>query len=147
MKRFGVFICPHCGDAFSRETKTKRSKCPRCEKGIDIQKLLIIYQTDNAMAAAEGVRQVNLKNLAGEKAKDISAFINERMKEKGPNTDARPKELVLLLDCLEKLGEADTDGLHRCIKTLSKEEIEILIQRAGEEGMLFETRTGYYRLV
>ena len=52
--KFGVITCPNCKKVKGVNLTYKTSKCPRCGKVLNIEKLKILYQTNSQ----EKLRQV-----------------------------------------------------------------------------------------
>jgi hypothetical protein len=45
--RYGVVVCPHCGNAKGVELSDETSKCPRCRKGLHVKALKVFATTDS----------------------------------------------------------------------------------------------------
>jgi hypothetical protein len=52
--RFGVIICPQCKQVKGLELSSKTTKCIRCGKTLQLEKITIFYETDSQ----EKLRQV-----------------------------------------------------------------------------------------
>jgi len=45
--RYGVVVCPHCGNAKGVELADETAKCPRCRKGLHVRELKVFAETDS----------------------------------------------------------------------------------------------------
>lgn len=45
--RYGVVVCPHCGNARGVELADETAKCPRCRKGLHVKALKVFASTDS----------------------------------------------------------------------------------------------------
>jgi len=57
--RYGVVVCPKCRNPKAVLLSFKTSKCARCNKILDIQKLKIIYKTDSESEVRNVIGVIN----------------------------------------------------------------------------------------
>ncbi|MHA1410309.1 MAG: DUF1922 domain-containing protein [Candidatus Odinarchaeia archaeon] len=58
--KYKVIMCPHCKTPFYIKTGQKTKKCPSCNKTLTIEKIKVIYSTDDVEDALTKV--IHLKN-------------------------------------------------------------------------------------
>ena len=44
---FGIIVCPHCKKAKAIKINVKTTRCPRCNKVLNVKKLRILYKTNS----------------------------------------------------------------------------------------------------
>ncbi len=147
MMRYAVFICPECRQAFSNEAKTKRTKCPRCNKGLKLDILFRFYQTNDLGKASEAVRRINLANLAGENKEEIQASIDQLMAEK----EMRPNKVSQVKSIEKWVAKRRTDftleKVTAAFPKMDPEKVEKIIFQMHQEGRLVERKPGVYSFI
>ncbi|HEQ79186.1 MAG TPA: hypothetical protein ENN76_02845 [Euryarchaeota archaeon] len=142
MKRYGVYICHHCGNAFSKESKTKRSNCPRCDGKIKPVEMFPVFTTDDIALAAKGVRHANLTNLGGEDVEKIKESLLQWEREIGITADPYTKQL----EKLKKNRDYTEEELVECL-SLNIKKVKEFMSAAIERGDLYEPKAGHFRRI
>jgi len=59
--RFGVIVCPHCKYVKGIELSSKTTKCVRCGKTLQLEKIIIFYETDSQEKLRQVIGLLNAK--------------------------------------------------------------------------------------
>ena len=57
--KYGVIICPKCKNAKAVELRYKSTKCTRCNKLINIDKISIIFKSNNHQLIIKKIGKIN----------------------------------------------------------------------------------------
>ncbi|MFQ5909390.1 MAG: DUF1922 domain-containing protein [Thermoplasmata archaeon] len=131
---YGVVVCSHCGRARAVNLNQKTSTC-ECGRRIAIAQSRVYFRSDSQREVASAVRQMNAR-LSGAPALDREGTGESPEKDLGSSLSRffgdDERSLRQLKALLSKLGIENQD---RVIE-------ELLVN-----GVIFEPRKGYFRLV
>jgi len=172
--KFGVVVCPACNRAVGINLGVKSTKCRRCNCSFNPKSRKILFETDSERELAKAVGQTNLKIQNGTEeyqnllqdlevedeqtaleqdglfVYDESIDVYKRIAMKVKKIQNLQDKLVGLATGLNKqFNEFSVDDFGTCIEHLglNPEDAEKYIGQLVSNGIIYEPRVGYYRIL
>lgn len=150
---FGVIVCPKCHKVKGVDLSVERSKCTRCGFSIDVGKAKVYYKTERRGELSEAVRQKEKEIVTrfedGELVRTFDVDVKEELKKEEKasppvNTEEGLRQVVK--DISDEKGEFSINQLKKELG-LGEEELEDMVEKMLRSGLIYEPRTGKYRVI
>jgi hypothetical protein len=172
--KFGVVVCPNCNRAVGINLNVKSTKCRRCNHGLNPKSRKVLYETNSERELAQAVGQANLKIQNGsdeyqDLLKDLeledeqtifeqdglyvydkSVDIYKRIAMKVKKLENLQEQLIgSASDLSKQFTEFSVDDFGKVIECLglNPEDSEKYIAQLVSNGIIYEPRVGYYRIL
>jgi hypothetical protein len=151
LTKYGVVICPKCGNAKGVESAKKTTAC-QCGREIRLDRVKLMFMTDSPLELSDSVAAANAAIRGGgrlpserrSRKRDPFAAIAERAKAV---KDPLERAHIVARGLTELTSEFGLEDLKRVSSMLGKASAEDLLVMLKEHNLVYETAEGNYRAV
>lgn len=149
--KYGVIICPKCGKARGVESRRKTTTC-QCGRKIILTRMKLQFPTDSPHELANIVGKVNASLKGGgpmpsaKKKRKTNSYtaISEKAKV---TKDPLEKMRLIVAELAAQKSELDADDFKQVATMIGKENLEDLIVRLLDLGIIYEIGPGKFKAV
>ncbi len=172
--KFGVVVCPNCNRAVGINLNVKSTKCRRCNQGLNPKSRKVLFETNSERELAQAVGQANLKIQNGadeyqDLLKDLeledehtifeqdglyvydqSVDIYKRIAMKVKKLENLQEQLIgSASDLSKQFTDFSIDDFGKVLECLglNPEDSEKYIAQLVSNGIIYEPRIGFYRIL
>jgi hypothetical protein len=150
---FGVVVCPKCHRARGADLSNQTTRCAHCSHIIDLSKARVYARTDSKEKLPEAVRRmteklaVNIEDYPAERKRPLARASEQTKKPK--KADAlNLEELRSLATDLNRGKEYfDSKDVQLSLKLERDEDVQRLIDKMLDRGVIFQPQAGRFRIV
>ncbi len=150
---FGVVVCPKCHRARGADLSNQTTRCAHCSHVIDLSKARVYARTDSKDKLPEAVRRMteklaaNIEDYPAERKRPVA---RAPQKEKQPRkADSMNMEELRTLATELNRGKDhfDVEDVRSSLGTVSDEDVNRLIDKMLDRGVIFQPQAGWFRVV
>jgi len=147
-KNFLLFLCGNCGSKLYSPRSQKTKKCIKCNKNINIERAKKIGSCVTEREAIDALKYLKLpKKIRDEAFKAIHEQIQEI-----PTKESKPKRFNRVLENLSKESKDGTISKEIILKEaelidLDEEFVCKMLNELSNQGIIYEPKIGYYKLI
>ena len=158
--KFGVVVCPNCNRAVGINLNVKSTKCRRCNQGLNPKSRKVLFETNSERELAQAVGQANLKIQNGadeyqDLLKDLeledehTIFEQDGLYVYDQSVDIYKQLIGSASDLSKQFTDFSIDDFGKVLECLglNPEDSEKYIAQLVSNGIIYEPRIGFYRIL